>query len=980
MTASSDRRAEIEAHLAKAALALPPQGPIGVFVAQNALAGFEDRPFLEAVIEAGRLFEAEPFLPESQYRDALATGRIRPADLEAALDGDPSPAADAPLAGGRITRRQLHLALLLHPLRLEDDAAVRWTLTESDLVARETESGLWPACLEAVALSRPAILPARLPVRHRDLIHALHPTTDADALVHPLLIRLCAAFLDQGVAGWPMPHRDRGLLGAVAAVYGDRLGPTAPWARRLPAELGALAGSDPHDLIAAEIDRLGVPAARHGELARDSLVALRGWAGMIHQLEQRPDRFPVAAVPARLADFLALRLLLDRLALEWLAPQLGQRPARVAERAAGFDLAALWTELCDRHPRRRGPGSLARALLLCQVARLVGLGAADIRSLGENELLELEWAITACDGTVRRRLFHLAYERRHRIETLDGLTVHATIARPPAASRPALQVITCMDDRCESFRRHLEEQGPGIETFGTAGFFAVPISFRGIDDWHATPLCPIIMRPAHTVVEEPVAGAEASHQLRQRIRRGMGWLRGGLASGSRTLLRGGLLAAVAGSLAAVPLVARVVFPRFTSRLRRSADALTRQRVATQLLIERQRDEPLPDGTRAGFDVAEMADIVRRVLDDIGLVGRFARLVAVIGHGSTSLNNPHESAYDCGACGGGRGGPNARVFALMANDPRVRARLAGAGVEIPADTRFVGGMQDTCSDACEFFDTDRLPAGHLQDFSRLRLTIDEARTRDAHERCRRFGSAAAGISPAEALRHVEARAGDLAQVRPEYGHATNAICVVGRRWRTRGLFLDRRAFLVSYEPDHDADGAILARTLAAVGPVGSGINLAYLFSRVDPRRYGCGTKLPHNITGLIGVMDGHASDLRTGLPWQTVEIHEPVRLLLVIDAPQERILRAAAGIPAVERLVTNGWVSVAAWDPAGDGLAWFDGGAFVPHRPECRTLARVARSADWYAGHRGNLPPAVIAAGLADGTSAGATPLTTKARR
>jgi uncharacterized protein YbcC (UPF0753/DUF2309 family) len=308
---------------------------------------------------------------------------------------------------------------------------------------------------------------------------------------------------------------------------------------------------------------------------------------------------------------------------------------------------------------------------------------------------------------------------------------------------------------------------------------------------------------------------------------------------------------------------------------------------------------------------------------------------------------------------------------MANDPRVRARLAEAGVEIPADTLFVGGMQDTCSDACEFFDTDRLPAGHLQDFDRLRLAIDEARTHDAHERCRRFGSAAARIRPAEALRHVEARAGDLAQVRPEYGHATNAVCVVGRRWRTRGLFLDRRAFLVSYDPDHDADGAILARTLAAVGPVGSGINLAYLFSRVDPRRYGCGTKLPHNITGLIGVMDGHSSDLRTGLPWQTVEIHEPVRLLLVIDAPQERILRAAAGNSAVERLVANGWVSVAAWDPAGDGLAWFDGGTFVPHRPECRTLARVARSADWYAGHRGNLPPAVIAAALADGTLAGA---------
>jgi uncharacterized protein YbcC (UPF0753/DUF2309 family) len=790
-------------------------------------------------------------------------------------------------------------------------------------------------------------------VRHRDLILAVHPETDSDALVHPLLIRLCAAFLDQGVAGWPMPHRERGLLAAVAAVYGDRIGPTAAWSRGLPAALRALAGQDALHVAAAEIDRLGVPHDRQEELILHSLVPLRGWAGMIHQLELRPDRYPVTRLPARLEDFLALRLLLDRLAVEWLAPRLGH---------AG-DPAGLWVELCDRHPARRGPGSLARALLLCQVAGLVGLQAADIRSLEENDVLQLEGAIAAFDGTVRRRLFHLAYERRHRHEVLDGLAVHETVAQPPRGPRPHLQVITCMDDRCESLRRHLEEQGPGVETFGTAGFFAVPMYFRGIDDWHATPLCPIVIRPQHTVVEEPVEGAEAHHRLRQRIRRGVGRVRGGLASGSRTLLRGGLVAAVAGPLAAVPLVARVVFPRFTSRLQRRADALSRRRVTTRLLIERHSLPLLPDGTQAGFDVAEMAGIVQRVLDDIGLRTRFARLVAVIGHGSTSLNNPHESAYDCGACGGGRGGPNARVFALMANDPRVRRHLAAGGLVIPDDTLFVGGMQDTCSDACEFFDTERLPAGHQPDLARLRAGIDAARTLDAHERCRRFGSAAAAIAPADALRHVEARAGDLAQVRPEYGHATNAVCLVGRRWRSRGLFLDRRAFLVSYDPDGDADGAILARTLAAVGPVGSGINLAYLFSRVDPRRYGCGTKLPHNLTGLIGVMDGHASDLRTGLPWQTVEIHEPVRLLLVIDAPVERILAAAASVPVVRQLVENRWVSVAAWHPTGDGLSWLDGGRFVPHVPQCRTLPRVTRSVDWYAGHRGNLPPAVITAAL-----------------
>jgi uncharacterized protein YbcC (UPF0753/DUF2309 family) len=1022
--AAGGRQAAIRTAIERASHFLPAQGPIGVFVHHNTLHAFEDQPFEEAVIRAARVFGTEPFLTETRYREELARGRIREADVEAVLEADPGSSAEETLAAGRATIRQLHRALLLHAVRQESDTAVRWTLTESDLLERlrpdlspelhwrmvsdggggdgavdaplgdsddeaarratfaggpgndaerRAASELWHACVESVALTRPSVVHVRPPVRHRDLIMAADPALDTDTLVHPLLIRICAAFLDQGVAAWPMPGREGGLLEAAARVYSVSLGPTEPWSAALPAALRDVPGRPAVDVIAVEIDRMGVPADATEQFITASLLALRGWAGMIRHLEERPDRAPVEPVPARLADFLALRLVLDRVAAEWAAGQLAFRnPARASGATSGRPEAAdvlpsLWTELRDRYPPRRGPGSLARAFLLHQVAQLVGLTARDIRALDENELVRLEQAIAAFDGFSRRRLFHLAYERRHRIEVLDALAVQTGLAAPPADARPLVQVICCIDERCESFRRHFEELGPRYETFGTAGFFAVPMYYQGVDDWHPSPLCPIVMRPKHSVVEVPEEAAVARHQLHRSLRRRFGQVAGGLSTGSRTLLRGGLFTAFAGAVAAVPLVARVVFPRLTARLGRRAAELAGRTLPTRLALDHEVGEPPDaDGLQAGFDVSEMAAMVRRVLEDIGLVSRFSRIVAVLGHGSSSRNNPHESAYDCGACGGGRGGPNARAFATMANDPRVRGLLAAGGLAIPDDTRFVGGMLDTCSDDITWFDVGRLPASHRGDLERAQAACAVVCEANAHERCRRFETAPLDVTRAEAHAHVEARSVDLAQVRPELGHATNAVCIVGRRWRTRGLFLDRRAFLVSYDPETDADGAILARTLAAVGPVGAGINLEYYFSIVDRLGYGAGTKLPHNITGLIGVMDGHASDLRTGLPWQMVEIHEPVRLLVVIDATPERILAAAEAVPAVKRLVVNRWIQLVSWHPDTGAIAVFQDGGFVPYRPERTDIPVVERSVSWYAGRRDHLPPARVLA-AADGT-------------
>lgn len=871
-------------------------------------------------------------------RDVLGAG-------SAAASQDAAETEPGQPAGEVSSERDRHIQAALSDLMAEFGAQSieSWNQTKWE---RFTLRALWRICRDGVHGVGSRTAPPPPPVRHRDLL-LLATGEDTDQLVHPLLIRFCAAFLDQGIAPWPLPSREKGLFDAFIDLYSLPGGPPDAWMAGLRRELKRLRAEklSPLESIRESLTLLGVEAEEENEFITATLLALRGWFGMIWQTEQRADRVARAVPQGSLVEALAVRLILERLALGFVAAEsLGYRGP----------LSGLRPALRQRLPKREPVSLDQRAFTVFELAQLLGWNLRALNNLTKAQWTELVTEVESFDSLQRRQIHHEAFERRYRLQALDAL--HQMGSPPPRRTdRPRFQAAFCLDDREESIRRHLEEVVPDVETFGVAGFYNVPMYYRGAADAHFVPLCPVVIRPQHWTFEEVVLPLQDKAQRRAKIRKVLGSLVHRCHLGSRTATGGAVLAATVGALASVPLVGRVLFPRLAARVRRMFSEFVQPPAITRLQLERVEASPGPISGHLGFTVDEMADMGERVLRDMGLVSNFARFVLTIGHGSRSLNNPHKSAYDCGACGGSMGGPNGRAIAQILNDPRVRQVLASRGIVIPNDTVFVGGLHNTCDDSITFYDLDRIPRSHSDEFKEIVELLREVRARNAHERCRRFQSAPLSLTPEAALRHVEERAEDLSQTRPELGHATNAFCHVGRRSRTRGLFMDRRAFLTSYDPQSDDENhTILARILAAVFPVCAGINLEYLFSYVDNARFGCGSKLPHNVASLLGVMDGHASDLRTGLPWQMVEIHEPLRLLIVVETTPEAMLQIMRQSEVIDRLCRNGWVQLATQSPDGDEIHLFNGERFEPYEPQGTPLPEVATSAQWYRGWRDHL--------------------------
>ena len=513
-------------------------------------------------------------------------------------------------------------------------------------------------------------------------------------------------------------------------------------------------------------------------------------------------------------------------------------------------------------------------------------------------------------------LWQDAFEWSYYDEVLAGIQ-QATLKTSDEAApvQKSFQAVFCIDERECSLRRHIEQVDPACETLGTPGFFGVEFYFRPGNGQFYEKLCPAPVTPKYLIKEL----GEPAHRSKE-------WL---YAAGTNTLGRGFLSSLTLGFVAGGRMALDLFRPKMSPAI---SNAFAHCNDSAPLSVENQHPDDRENGLQIGFTVTEMADRVEAQLRNMGMLRHFAPLVYVVAHGSSSANNPHHGAHDCGACSGRPGSVNARVLATMANHPQVRELLAQREIFIPAETCFLGCMHDTAADEIRFFDEHILTGEHQKRHDRNKKVFETALDLNAKERSRRFVSINTRQRIDRIRQAIKNRSVSLFEPRPELGHGTNSLCIVGNRDLTKNVLLDRRAFLNSYDYRTDPDGGLLAGVMRPLGPVCGGINLEYYFSRVDNYRLGAGTKLPHHVMGLFGVANSCDGDLRPGLPLQMIEVHDPVRLLIVVEHYPDVVLKTIQNEPAMYEWYANEWIHLIAVHPEKRIFFRFKNGTFDPYSP------------------------------------------------
>jgi uncharacterized protein len=845
-------RGRLVADVARAGSIVAPYWPITAFVAVNPLGGLVDLPFDAATDVARRWFGARTHLPLAAFRAEHERGRVTDHDLDRAI-------------------RQ----------HLEDQARHS---SDNDRGADEP----WSIELGGVRVTALDVL--RCDLLHGPLSFGVGSgktgSTNAEAgegstaaALDDLVATWCATFVDEAHVPWAMPDRDDGFYRAWRSVASsDRrlAGLVGRDARRRIADLP----DDPVSMLAVALQARGVDDDGRVAAIRTWLLRTPGWAGFARWCD---DWAPVDRPGAKLrtVDLVAVRAAMDHLA------------------GGQLELAEPVAPANDELLQRR---------IDAVVAAFAGDAASDDFRTAVERLLQ------ATPESARSAIWLSAHEWNFRDRLLARLAPAADGSssngdRGPGTLAPAAradaQVVFCIDVRSEGFRRQLEALG-NYETFGFAGFFGVPVRWRPLGSEVAQARCPVLVTPQHEVTEAAVDDEQsylAACSATAGLHDAFYAAKGGIASPFALAESAGWFAGPTAALRTlVPPHAPVEPGRSDGGRRRPWWRRAARPPRTAPMVDAAAGEAL----HAGLSLEERTLFAEAIVATIGMAD-FAPIVVLCGHGSLTVNNPHASSLDCGACGGAPGGASARIACAILNDAEVRAELVQRGVEIPDDTWFVAAEHDTTADTVTMFDGDTLPSHLTALAAALQRDLDVAGERNARQRATRLPGSAA---------RVRDRGHDWAQVRPEWGLAGNGAFIIGPRSITAEHDLAGRAFLHSYVADRDPDGVALETIMTAPLVVAQWISSQYYFSTVEPDLFGAGDKMLHNPVGGIGVVVGQSGDLAVGLPMQSVMLgeqraHDPLRLMAVVQAPLERIADIVERNHGLRQLVHGEWIHLVA---------------------------------------------------------------------
>ncbi len=632
-----------------------------------------------------------------------------------------------------------------------------------------------------------------------------------------LMLKWLSIFMDEGVAEWPMPNREKGFYKA--------------WLGLAKYDKDYQIYKDTPQTATAALDQLFQNFSK--EEVQNSiqfhLTSLPGWVGYIKQ-RQTSDSGWRKKAPITILEYLAVRL------------TIAEKLNLLIDVAPAFETA--------------------------------------------NEQQELSY------------LFLKAWE----ISWQKELTEKYIHNRVPETNNniPDAQMVFCIDTRSELIRRKIEETD-NYETFGYAGFFGIAMDYKSTEDGLTRKSCPPILNSAYKVSYDVKPGKETQakaykkqlkkikfknyffKRLKNMLPSAFGYVEG------------------TGILYGLSLLGRTLLPTKYHKLM-NGDKIASEKSYEPKLAKKEHKHDI--------SLEEKVSLVKATFDLTGWK-IFAPVIIFTGHGSHTSNNPFASSLDCGACAGNPGRHNARTLASIANEKEVRLALKNNfGIDIPENTIFLGAEHNTVTDEIEIFDTEFAP-NHKEALLKITENLKQAQLEASRER---LGN------EKDSLKLAHKKSNNWSETRPEWGLAKNASFIIGPRGLTKGLNLNGRCFLQSYDWKTDIDGTALSAIMQGAMVVTQWINNHYYFSTVDNEKFGAGSKITHNITGKFGVMQGNGSDLTKGLPLQSLKrsdsemYHQPLRLSVVIETPTDRVEKILEEQPHLKNLLDNEWIYLLVINP------------------------------------------------------------------